>query len=95
MRVLFVLAATAAVLSAQGDPALQAFRAWEATQRGVDSSARAQHLLDVSSEWVSKWPNSDFAWRQRRQTLLSLRSPSAELWKQANENLIRLSRRIP
>jgi peroxiredoxin len=91
MRVLFVLAATAAVLSAQGDPALQAFRAWEATQRGVDSRARAQHLLDVSSEWVSKWPNSDFAWRQRREALLSLRSPSAELWKQANENLIRLS----
>lgn len=91
MRVLFVVAAAAAVLSAQGDPALQAYRTWEATQHGVDYRTRAQHLLEVSAEWVSKWPDSDFVWRERRESLVSVRSASVELWKQVNENIIRLS----
>lgn len=89
MRVLFLVAA-AAVLAAQGDPAGDAYRIWDAAQHGVDSRTRAQHLLDVSAEWVAKWPDSDFAWGERREALVSLRSTSAELWKQVDENLMRL-----
>lgn len=91
MRVPLVLAAAAAVLSAQGDPAREAYQSWEATQRGVDYRTRAQHLLEASAGWVSKWPDSNFAWHERREALVDLRSPSAELWKQVNENLMRLS----
>lgn len=97
MRLLLFVAA-AATLAAQGDPAFDAYRAWDATQHGVESRTRAQHLLDVSAEWVAKWPTSGLAWEERREALVSLTGatsssaggPSAELWKQVDENLIRL-----
>ena len=97
MRALLFVAA-AATLAAQGDPAFDAYRAWDATQHGVESRTRARNLLDVSADWVAKWPNSDFAWNERREALVSLTAgtnssaggPSAELWKQVDENLIRL-----
>ena len=51
-------------------------------------------------EWVAKWPDSNFAWDERRDALVSLtagmnvsaaaRNVSAELWKQVDENLMRL-----
>jgi len=89
MLILSVVAA-AAVLAAQGDPAVDAYRIWEATQHGVDYRTRAQHLLDVSAEWVAKWPDSDSAWGERREALVSLRSASAELWKRVDENIMHL-----
>ncbi|MDR3702588.1 MAG: TlpA disulfide reductase family protein [Candidatus Sulfopaludibacter sp.] len=97
MRILFALAVTA-VLAAQNDPAVDAYRTWDATQHGVDSRARAQRLLEVSAEWVAKWPNSDFAWVERREALVSLTAGmnvstvprGAELWKQVDENIMRL-----
>ncbi len=99
MRILLFVA-VAATLAAQGDPAFDAYRAWDATQHGVEYRTRAQNLLDVSAEWVAKWPNSDFAWGERREALVSLtagmnpsavaRSPYAELWKQVDENIMRL-----
>jgi hypothetical protein len=45
----------------------------------------------VSADWVAKWPDSQLAWHQRREALVMTHSHSAELWKQADENLIRLS----
>ncbi len=89
MRFLFFLA-TAALLAAQTDPAMDAYRAWEASQSGVDSQIRTLRLLDASADWVAKWPDSTFAWNQRRSALISIRSKSAELWKQVEENLMRL-----
>ncbi len=71
MRILLFVA-VAATLAAQGDPAFDAYRAWDATQHGVEYRTRAQNLLDVSAEWVAKWPNSDFAWGERREALVSL-----------------------
>ncbi len=90
MRVLLILAASA-VLAAQGDPAQAAYSSWDATQRGVDYKTRNQHLLEVSAEWVAKWPDSKFAWNQRRAAMVASRGVSAELWKQVDENLIRLN----
>ena len=90
MRVLLMLA-VAGILSAQSDPAQGAYSAWDATQRGVDSKTRMQHLLDVSAEWVAKWPDSRLAWIQRRAAVLGMHGAAAELWKQVDENLIRLS----
>ena len=87
---LLLFVTVVSTLAAQGDPAFDAYRAWDATQHGLDSRTRAQHLLDVSAEWVAKWPNSDIAWRERREALVSLRSPYAELWKQVDENIMRL-----
>jgi hypothetical protein len=86
-----LIVAAAALLAAQGDPAVDAYRAWDATQRGVDYRTLMQRLLDVSAEWVAKWPDSLFAWRQRRDALVTNRSASAALWKQVDENIIRLS----
>jgi len=90
MRV-FLIVVTAVILAAQGDPAVDAYRAWEATQGGVGYQTRMQHLLEVSAEWVSKWPDNLFAWQQRRLALVSTQSRSAELWKQVDENIVRLS----
>ena len=81
----------AATIPAQGDPAFEAYKAWNAEHRTQDYKTRAQELLTISAEWVAKWPNSQFAWYQRRDALVSLRSHSAELWKQTGENLMRLS----
>ncbi len=85
-------------MAAQGDPAADAYRIWDATQHGLDDKTRAQHLLEISAEWVSKWPNSDFAWDERREALVRLTAGmniskvarGAELWKEVDENLMRL-----
>jgi peroxiredoxin len=98
MRVLAFLAA-AVIMTAQVDPAVEAYRIWDATQHGVDGRTRAQHLLDVSAEWVVKWPNNNFVWTERREALVQLTAGmnmsavgrSAEFWKQVDENLIRLN----
>jgi len=90
MRALLI-AFAATALAAQDDPAFKAYQVWDATERSVDYKARGQNLLDVSAEWVAKWPDSRFAWEQRRSGMLATQSVSAELWKQVDENLIRLN----
>ena len=40
---------------------------------------------------MAKWPDSRLAWDQRRAAMVSLRNRAAKLWKQVDENLIRLS----
>jgi hypothetical protein len=50
-----------------------------------------QSLYAVSPDWVAKWPDSRLVWQQRRDSMVVTRNRSAELWKQGDENLIRLS----
>src|SRR5215472_13151476 len=88
----FLIVAVAALLAAQGDPAVEAYLAWDGTQRGVDYRTRTERLLDVSAEWVAKWPNSEFAWQRRRAALVGMNSTSAELWKQVDGSILRLRR---
>ena len=56
-----------------------------------DFQARTQSLLEVSADWVAKWPDNRFAWMQRRDAVLQSRSTSPELWKQVDEKIIALS----
>lgn len=78
-------------LQAQNDPVFEAYKTWNAEHQTTDSDARAQSLFQVSAEWVAKWPDSELAWVERRNSLLSTHSHSPELWKQVDENLIRLN----
>jgi len=91
MKALLLLFAFCMLLQAQKDPAYDAYKAWDAEHSGSDYGARQQSLFEVSAEWVAKWPDSKLAWDQRREALLDTHSHSAELWKQVDENLIRLS----
>ena|SRR5579872_578217 len=91
MRLLTFILFAPAFLLAQVDPAYEVYKVWDQEHQGLDYSARMKALFDVSAEWTAKWPDSRFAWQQRRNSLLSTQSHSPELWKQAGENLIRLS----
>ena len=91
MKQLLLLAMAPLFLHAQADPASEAYKAWDLQHRESDHTSRAQSLFEVSAEWVAKWPDSRWAWIQRRQSLLDTQNRSAELWKQVDENLIRLS----
>jgi len=89
MKLLLVL--TPFMLLAQADPAREAYQAWDAQHRETDYKARAQSLFEASAEWVAKWPDSKLAWDRRRDSLVGTQNHSPELWKQVDENLIRLS----
>jgi peroxiredoxin len=91
MKAALWLFALCMLLQAEKDPAFEAYKAWDAEHRETDFKARAQSLFEVSAEWVAKWPDSRLAWEQRREALLYTQSHSAELWKQVDENLIRLN----
>jgi len=80
------------LLQAQADPANEAYRAWVQLHGGEDSKTRAQSLFEISADWVAKWPDSMLlAWTWRRDSVVETRSHSPELWKQVDENLIRVS----
>lgn len=91
MKLIYALTLLAIVLEAQSDPAWDAYQAWRRDHPVSDSKARTESLVQVSADWVAKWPDSQLAWRQRREALVMTHSHSAELWKQADRNLIRLS----
>ena len=91
MKFVIALFLSPVLLTAQTDPAVEAYRTWDAEHRGTDYTAPARSLFEISSEWVAKWPDSRTAWRQRRASLIATNNHSPELWKQAGENLIRLS----
>jgi hypothetical protein len=91
MKQLLLLAMAPLFLQAQADPASEAYKAWDLEHHGPDYTARAHSLFEVSAEWVAKWPDSRWAWIQRRQSLLDTQNRSAELWKQVDENLFQLS----
>jgi len=91
MKFLGFLAVFPLLLIAQPDPAMESYQAWEQQHRTGDDAARGRALFDASTEWVAKWPDSRFAWQQRRESLVGMRSCSPELWKEVGENLIRLS----
>ena len=91
MKLLLLLAMAPFLLQAQADPAAEAYKAWNRDHSGSDYVARAQSLFEVSAEWVAKWPDSQLAWNKRRESLLGTRNRSAELWKQVDENLIRIN----
>jgi peroxiredoxin len=91
MRFLYLLLFSPALLLAQTDPSYEAYKAWDQEHRASEYNSRMQSLFEVSAGWVVKWPDSKFAWQQRRNSLLSTQNHSAELWKQAGENLIRLN----
>ena len=90
MKLLLLLPLVSLLVQAQSDPADAAYKAWSSEHRGDDFRSRAQSLLEASAEWVAKWPDSKDAWRWRRESLVETRSNSAEIWKQVDENLIRL-----
>ncbi|HLK69060.1 MAG TPA: TlpA disulfide reductase family protein [Bryobacteraceae bacterium] len=87
MKLLSLLAVLPLLLTAQPDPAYEAYQAWQQQHRTSDYKA----LYEASTEWTTKWPDSRFAWQQRRDSLLQTQNRSAELWKVVDENLIRLS----
>lgn len=91
MKLLLLLAMAPFLLQAQADPAAETYKAWDLQHRDLDFRAREQSLFEVSADWVAKWPDSQPAWNKRRESLLGTRNRSAELWKQVDENLIRLS----
>ncbi len=91
MKAVLVLVFLGVVLAAQNDPAVAAYQAWDQSHRTDGWAARGKSLLDVSAEWVKKWPDSRMAWNQRRVALLETRSRDSDLWKQVDENLIRLN----
>jgi thiol-disulfide isomerase/thioredoxin len=78
-------------LPAQEDAASLAYKAWEAEHRTADYKVLGQALFEASAEWVAKWPESPFAWKKRRDSLMFTQSHSPELWKQVDDNIIRLS----
>jgi thiol-disulfide isomerase/thioredoxin len=91
MKSLLTLLLLPLVLPAQTDPAFDAYQAWQTAHRESDYKAKAASLFDVSAEWVKQWPDSKFAWRQRRDALVGTQSHEAELWKQVDEKLIQLN----
>jgi len=80
-----------ALLSAQVDPVFEAYDAWNRQHPMSDFQARTQSFLEVSADWVAKWPDNRSAWMWRRDAVLQSMSHSAELWKQVDEKLIALS----
>ena len=91
MRLIWLVTLAPFLLQAQPDPATETYRAWVQQHSGEDLKTRAQSLLDVSADWVVKWPDSRLAWTSRRNSLLETQSGSPELWKQVDENLIRVN----
>jgi peroxiredoxin len=91
MKAVLVLVFLGVVLEAQNDPVLAAYQAWDRSHRTDGWEARGKSLLEVSAEWVKKWPDSRMAWEQRRDALVVTRSRDGELWKQVDENLIRIN----
>ena len=91
MRTVLILLLVPALLPAQADPASQAFSAWVEEHRMADHKARSRSLFEASADWVAKWPDSQLAWRERRESLVTTGNRSAELWKQTGETLIRLN----
>jgi len=91
MRLNWLLTVIPLLLNAQTDPASAAVKAWAQEHRSLDYQAREQSLFAVSAEWVTKWPDSRLAWEKRRESLFGTQNQNAELWKQVDENLIRLS----
>jgi peroxiredoxin len=87
---ILVLSLLSCLLEAQRDPVFEAYKAWDLQHPRLDPKARIQSLLEVSSEWVKRWPDSKLAWEERRNALVGSQSASAELWKEVDENLIRL-----
>jgi hypothetical protein len=79
------------LLLSQQDPAQDAYRSWDQEHPRTDTKNRAASLLEVSAEWVAKWPDSKLAWQQRREALVQTHSHAAESWKHVGENLIRLN----
>ncbi|MGA2588402.1 MAG: redoxin domain-containing protein [Bryobacteraceae bacterium] len=73
------------------DPAFETYQAWEKDHpRGSGQEARktrSQALYKASGDWVKQWPDSSFAWEQRRVALIETRSHSAEDWKQVADGL--------
>jgi thiol-disulfide isomerase/thioredoxin len=91
VKLLLALTALPWLLGAQTDPLHEAYNAWNREHPVSDYKAREQSLFEVSADWVAKWPDNQSAWRFRRESLVGTHSRSAELWKQVDENLIRLS----
>jgi thiol-disulfide isomerase/thioredoxin len=91
MKLLLLLLLPLLFLQADSDPAAEAYKAWELQHRDSDFKAREQSLFEVSAVWVAKWPDSKKAWNWRRESLVGTQNHSPELWKQVDENLIRLS----
>jgi len=91
MRLASLLALVPLLLTAQSDPASEAHKTWEQQHHTGDFKSRGQARYEASAEWTAKWPDSRLAWEQRRRSLLEIDSRSPELWKEADENLIRLS----
>lgn len=75
------------------NPAFEAYKAWEQDHpRGsgrAAANARADALYKASAGWVKQWPDSRFAWQQRRAALIEMQSRSAEDWKQVADGLTR------
>ena len=90
MKTLLALSLLPAALLAQPDPAQEAYKAWEQQHPQTDKTRYAS-LLEISAEWVAKWPDNKFAWDRRRDGLVLTKSHSAEQWKEVGENLIRLN----
>ncbi|GEM_PF-6878137 len=91
MLYLSILPVLVMIFQSQPDPAYEAYRAWSRENQTLNYDARAKSLFEATAEWMAKWPDSRFVWNMRRQSLLETKSLSPELWKQAGENLIRLS----
>jgi len=91
MKLLLLFTVVPVLLLAQADPAFEAYQEWEQAHRNDEYKVRAQSLLEVSAEWVKKWPDKRLAWDQRREALIQTRSHDAALWKEVDEKLIALS----
>jgi peroxiredoxin len=91
MKLLLLLSLAALLLQAQRDPAVEAYKAWDLQHHDSDFRAREQSLFEASTEWVAKWPDSKAAWNWRRESLMGTQNHTPELWKQVDENLVRLS----
>jgi len=77
----------------RADPAFEAYTAWEKdhpTGSGPEAwKARGETLYQASDGWVRQWPDSAFAWQQRRAALIQTQNHSAGDWKQVAEGLMR------
>jgi peroxiredoxin len=91
MKFLLTLLTSSIFALAQSDPVAQVYSVWDREHFDTDYKARAQALLEISADWAANWPDSKSAWQARREALVGTSSRSAELWKQVDENLIRLS----
>lgn len=80
-----------ALLSAQPDPASAAISQWQRDHGSRSDASNAASLFDASALWVSKWPDSQLAWSQRRLALLYTHNRSPQLWKDVDSHLIRLN----